>query len=116
MLLPEESIRNFADRLNTLTNRVHDTITDAAALNDIKYTKFISSISSNLRIKIQEESNTDYKLAVYRAQNLQEIMQNEKILQSCTSTSSTDSVSLQLKHLTEKVTAISLANYTEKDT
>lgn len=42
-------------------------------------------------------------------------MQKKNILQSCTATAETDSISTQLQLLTEKVNALTLTN-TEKDT
>lgn len=68
----------------------------------MKFTKFNSSIAYNSKIKIHEEGTTDYETAVDKAQMLHDIMQNEHILQTCTSTSSADSISAQLKQFTEK--------------
>lgn len=93
-----------------LSSRVHETIKDRTALNDIKNTKFISSIPATLRIKLEEENIFDYDVAVERAQILQNIMQNETIMQSCTSTTAANSISAQLQLLTGKVNALTLTN------
>lgn len=60
--------------------------------------------------------DTDYDIAMKRAQMLQDIIQNESILQTCASTTSASSISAQLKELTHKVNALTINNYMEKDT
>lgn len=112
-LLPQETIRNLAHRLNVLTNRVYDNISDKNALDNIKFTKFVSIIPSNLRIKIQEEEINNYSNAVERSQTLQDISQNEKILQTCPNTTGADSITKQLHELSEKINALSFVSQTK---
>lgn len=114
-LLPQESIRNFAHRLNLLTDSVYNDIKDENALNCIKMTKFISSIPSNLSIKLQEEGINKYDLAVKRAQILQDIFQNRQILQACPSSTSVDSISKQLVELTQKINAFTFSTHDKRN-
>lgn len=43
ILIPQESILHFAHHLNLVTGRVHKTLTDRAAIDNIKFPKFVSS-------------------------------------------------------------------------
>ena len=56
-----------------LSDIIYIQITDATALYQIKFTKFISVISSNIRMELQEEATNDYKAAVDHAQVSQEM-------------------------------------------
>lgn len=105
MLLPSESIKNFAHRLNNLAATVYSDIQDDNAKDRIKFMKFISSIPSNIRIKLQEEGIDDYNAAVARAQTLQEILYNEKILYAGPSTSTSNDLPFaeQLQKISEKL-------------
>lgn len=79
-ILPQESIKNFAHRLNFICSQVYENVKDTESLDSIKFVKFLDCLPSNIRVKIQEENITNYKSAVERAQKLQEIMQDEQIL------------------------------------
>lgn len=108
-LLPAETIKNFAHRLNVLAATVYSDIIDNNARDKIKFMKFLESIPSNLRVKIQEEGITDYKAAVNRAQALHEILHNEKVLHAYPSTSKSDmAFAEQLRDISEKINVLSL--------
>lgn len=108
-LLPAETIKNFAHRLNVLAATVYADITDKNAHDKIKFMKFLEAIPSNLRIKIQEEGIYDYKTAVDRAQVLHEILHTEKVLHAYPSTSKSDiGLAEQLREISEKINVLSL--------
>lgn len=111
-ILPQESIKNFANRINILTPMVYSEIKDENAIDHIKFTKFISTIPANLRIKIREEKISNFKCAVDRAQALQEIMQNEKILQACPPSTSVDNLTDKLNEIAERLNALSFTKHT----
>lgn len=72
--------KNLSHRLNRLAAIIHDDIDSLAALNIIKFYKLISALPSQLRVKINEDNVTDYKLAVDRAQTLQNITIGKNLL------------------------------------
>ena len=116
ILLPQESIKNFAHRINILTPIVYPQVNDKNALDQIKFTKFISSIPSNFRTKLQEEDIKLYDLAVQRAQQLQEIAANESILQAQQPPiSSVNTLSKQIVELSEKINRFTFSADTKKD-
>lgn len=104
-LLPQESIKHFAHRLHVLTLQAYNEVSDPIALNCLKYNKFISCLPSSLRIKLLEENVTKFNCAVDRAQQLQDIMANELVVQS-TQPSSLNLITTNLQNLTEKVNAL----------
>lgn len=116
ILLPAESIKNFAHRLNVLVSRVYPEILDRVAINNIKFLKFISAIPSNLRMKLQEEGISDYHQAVTRAQNLQEITNNEKLLNAHATPVSESIFEETLKNLNEKINALQLTSQNNTQT
>ena len=113
VMLPQETIKNLSHRLNILADIIYSRITDPTALDQIKFTKFISVIPSNIRIKLQEENINDYKTGIQRAQVLQEINVNEKILTNQASNPVLTNLSERVLHLTEKLDAFTFANSKE---
>ncbi len=81
-LLPQESMKHFAHRLHVITLQAYNEITDPTALNCLKYNKFISCLPSSIRIKLLEENITKFDHAVNRAQQLQDILAHELVVQS----------------------------------
>lgn len=74
-LIPGESIKNFAHRLDTLTDKVYPNILDTNAINAIKFQKFFTALPSELKAKIHEHSIDNYDVAVKTAQHMQEVQQ-----------------------------------------
>lgn len=107
-MLPQETIKNIAHRINNVTLMVYPQINEEA-LNEIKFMKFLSVIPSSIRIKIQEENITDYRIAITRAQALQDIFSNEKILQSHSSDFQSDTISKKLNEISENLLALTIS-------
>ena len=102
-MLPQESIKNFAHRLNSLTSKVYD-ITDQNILDNIKFIKLIGALPPNIRTKILEENVKIYQEVVNRAQQLQDIACNEAILVG--RRDNNDAISVKLNELSEKINAL----------
>lgn len=68
-LLMDESIMNFAHRINALVGRVYPELADPKALNDIKLVILNKGLPHDLRTKILSENIKDFDLAVEKAQN-----------------------------------------------
>lgn len=105
-MLPQESIKNFAHRLSVLSGKVY-TMSTPADLENVKYIKFISSIPSNIRVKLQEEGTKTFPEAVKRANELQQILQNEALLQVNPTNLSVNTITEQLTELSEKINMLS---------
>ena len=115
VILPQETIKHFAHRLNRLVSLVYTDIQDVKSLESVKLHKFISTIPPNLRIKLQEEQINYYKKAVDRAQTLQDIALNETLLNQMMQNPTVNKISQQLVELTEKVNSLSFTNNTQGD-
>lgn len=72
ILLVQQSVPNFAHGLIVLTDKIHNTITNKNIVDNIKFTLFVSSTSSKIKIKLQKEKIGDYRKAVECAQTLQQ--------------------------------------------
>lgn len=68
-LMPFETIKNLAYRLNILAATVYANLQDPKARDTVKFMKFIDAISSQVRSKIREARITDYRAAVERDMN-----------------------------------------------
>lgn len=100
-LLPQESIKNFAHRLDSLTAKVYN-IKDSDSLNNIKFIKLIGSLPSNIRVKILEEDIKLYPELVNRAQQLQDIFCSEALLIN----NENGSINSKLNALAEKINSL----------
>lgn len=108
-MLPQETIKNFAHRLNVLSSKVYTNIKDKESIDHIKFVKFVACLPSNIRVKLQEEDIKTFDKAVDRAQILQDIFVQEQILIQ-PATHSIDSVQEQLTKLTEKINYLTLSD------
>lgn len=82
----DESIQNFAHRLDSLAPKVHEVIKDKEALNAIKFNKFISVIPNNFHIHILQNNIKTYSNAVDKAALLEVCnINNQFICQATTS-------------------------------
>ena len=115
ILLPQESIKIFAHRINILTTIVYPQVNDKNALDQVKFTKFFSCIPSNFCMKLQEEGIKFYDLAVQLTQQLQEIAANEGILQTQQSISCVNNLSQQIVEFSEKINAFTFFCRHKKD-
>lgn len=104
-----ESIKHFAHRLQVITSQAYQNISDEKAINTIKFNKFISALTPNLRIKLREENIENFTDAVKRAQALQEILQNELSVQPENS-AAINNISSHLADLATKVNALTISN------
>lgn len=87
-LLPHESIKNFAHKLNLLSTKVYPEIFYKDALNHIKFVKSLACLPSTIKVKLQEENINSYEKAVDRAQTLQDIFVHDSVLSASASTHS----------------------------
>lgn len=87
-MLPSESIKNLAHRLNVLVAQAYPNIKDTQAINDIKFNKFLVCVPSDIRVKILENDIKDYETAVFKAQKLQEISIQDSVINAINAPSS----------------------------
>lgn len=111
-LLPQESIKNFAHRLNVLYTKVYPHIKDKPTVDNFKLIKFLHCLPCKLKTKIQAEAITDYDTAVDRAQTLFEIYQQKEIIDTPSSSVPLSDFQQQLLTLTEKINTLSFQNAT----
>jgi outer membrane murein-binding lipoprotein Lpp len=111
IILPDESVKHFAHRLNVTTRDAYPDISDQNALNSIKLNKLLSSLPTNLRIKLREENIRDFQKATTRAQELQDIILNE-LLPNNSSAQCINTISANLANLTSKVDSLA-QNHTQ---
>lgn len=97
-LNPDESIRNFAHRLNVVTSRVYKDLSDNA-MSKIKFTKFMASLPSNIRLSLLQTEISDYSAAVEKAQKLQNQLNKDKVLINANSDSVVNTLSCELLQL-----------------
>lgn len=108
-LAEEETIKNFAHKLNVITRNAYPDITDQTAIDSIKLNKFLNVLPINLRIKLREEKIKNFEAAISRASELREIMQSELRTQD-SSAQCFNIISTNLANLTNKVDALAQAN------
>lgn len=113
-MLPQETVKNFAHRLNVLSSKVYTNINDKESKDHIKFVKFVACLPSNIRVKLQEEGIKDFDKAVDRAQVLQDIFVQEQILISNPICETMDSVQQQLNMLTEKINYLTFSDHNNK--
>lgn len=107
IMRPQESVKNFAHRLDTLFTTGFPGVKDPLAVNEMKLNKFLFALPAKFRIKIQEENINEYKKAVVRAQRLQEIEVNEKFVDHPAASANVTTISDQLVNLVaEKINAL----------
>lgn len=76
----DESIPNFAHRLNSLAPKAHNAIKDKEALNAIQFNKFISVIPNSYRVHILQNSIQTYNEAVEKAVLLEDCAANSEFI------------------------------------
>jgi hypothetical protein len=101
-MLPGETIKNLAHRLDILTHNVYTNIKDKAALDEIKYVKFTQVLPPDIRLLILQNNITTYDEAVKRATLAQDCFINNKVLSSINVPESTESEHI-VNALTNKV-------------
>lgn len=102
-LLPRETVRNLAHRINVLVQKVHAEVTDQNALNSIKYTKLLTALPQDIRMKIMETNIKDFDRAVNRAQQLQDLSIENLVLNQVCTTEEPSSFQAELHALRETV-------------
>lgn len=108
-ILPHESIKNFAHRLNVLVTKVYPEIIDKDSSNHIKYVKFLSCLPSSIRRKLLEEDVKTYPKAVERAQVLQDIFVQDNVFTTSDSFQATEQLQSKIAELTEKINNLNFA-------
>jgi len=77
--LPTESILNFSHRLDVAARKVYKNLNEEN-LNQVKFVKFLSVISPEIRLSLLQQDVKEYKLAVTKANQLQQILlTNQKL-------------------------------------
>lgn len=74
MILPSESVKSMAHRLNSLIAKVYPTLKDINSINEIKFSHFIAALPHDIKITLLKENITKFDAAVDRAQALQDIL------------------------------------------
>lgn len=114
-LLPGETIRNLAHRLNVLIARVYPTISDVTALNAIKKNKFLESIPVNIRVKLLEYNIDSYDETVAKAQHLQDIFAQSALLQGESSSQPFAEISAQINSLQSQIKDLNVNNSSDNN-
>lgn len=105
-MLPAESVKNLAHRLNVLTRKVYPNINNESDLENIKFVKFLQIIPSDIRLKILQDGITQYTPAVEKAQLFQEHSIQNEVLNNITFPSISSNFSEQLKTLQDQINSI----------
>lgn len=113
-LLPHESIKNFAHRLNVLAAKVYPQIFDKEALDHIKFVKLLACLPSTIKVKLQEEGIISYTKAIDRAQTLQDIFIQDNVLSANASCNASDTLQSQIAELSERINNLNFAQPAQK--
>lgn len=73
MLMPNETVRSLAHRINTTFTKVYPAITDPVAVDTLKFTHLMNALPHNIKLDLLRENINHYDVAVTRAQELQNI-------------------------------------------
>lgn len=93
-LLPAETIKSMAHRLEGIVHSVYRDIKDESSILSIKFNHFLQAVPGPMRAKLMEENVNDFHSAVKRAQQLQNI-------QSATSTSVSNQIHTPVNEFNE---------------
>lgn len=105
--MPAETIKNLAHRFKVLAANVYADKQDPQARDTVIYMKFLQVIPWNLRIKIKEEGIADYRAAVEKKHDLQEILHKEKVLYALPSMPKSEyNFEEQLLEISQKINAL----------
>lgn len=111
-----ESVRNLAHRLDSLAPRAHENIKDKAALDAIKFNKFISIIPNNYRIHILQNNIKTYTEAMEKAILLQDCeVNNEFICQTSSSSTPLQEIRSELNAIKETVSHFENSSHQSKN-
>ena len=114
-MLPQETVKHFAHRLNKLTAVILKNVKDETALYALRLDKLHRALPPNLHTKLYEEDIQDYNSAVEHAQKLQEISINEHLLNTI-SQPPPDPVAQKLDELAQKINTLSFAMKSQETT
>lgn len=118
-MLPGESIKNLSHRLNYLTNKVYNEITDTNALDQIKFTKFTQVIPGEIRLPILQAGIKSYDEAVAKATTIQDCIAQNNILNGTSQIHDSDpqinNIQMQLTDLNQQIKALNEHQAPSKD-
>lgn len=112
-ILPDETIKSVAHRLNILIHKVYPNVLDKDSLQQIKKTHLIQALPIMIRTKILEEKIDTYDQIVARAHELQSIHATALTHQS-SHLSKFDELSKQINFISEKLNHINVSKNDEK--
>ena len=93
-MLPQESVRNLAHRINLAFHRTFpEDDTHSATANRAKLYKLIKVLPAEVRLKIMQDNITEYSTAVEKAALIQDCLRNNKIF------SNTENINPQMELL-----------------
>lgn len=98
-MLPHETISNLSHRLEFLTHKVYNKVTDPQALDQIKYVKLLKVIPPNYRLLIMQNNITNYKIALEKARLAQDCEIQNSVLSNTPAVAEKD----RFLELTEQV-------------
>lgn len=100
----DESVRNFAHRLDSLAPKAHESVKDREALNSIKFNKFISVIPNGFRVHILQNNIKTYNEAVEKAILLEDCAaSNEYICQASAQSTPIQELRSEINSLRETI-------------
>lgn len=99
-LLPQESIKNLAYRIDSAARKTYTEVTDPKALGQIKFLQFLTALPADLRAKVIDRDTSDYDTAVKVTQRLQDNLRSTSLLDSynvasCTHVNAEPQIELQ---------------------
>lgn len=103
-MLPGESIKNLAHRINVHIQNTYPTITDVNSINQIKMVEFLNKIPISMKIDILKSNISDYPNAVKRATLLQNIELQQNILNTTLPNTEVLNLNAQLNAISQQIT------------
>lgn len=111
-LLPGESIRSLAHRLDNLVQKIYHKVNDKSSILAIKHIHLVKALPVSISNKLLEENVDNYECAVKRAQQLQDIYANNS---NNAGNSKLDELTKQVQNMSEKINFINQTNDTQDD-
>lgn len=81
-LLPQETIKNLAHRIDAAAGKTYTAVTDPRALGQIKVLQFLTALPADLRSKVIDHDTTNYDATVKLAQRFQDNQRSSSLLDS----------------------------------
>lgn len=91
-LLPGETVRNLAFRIETMTSKTYPLVSDPAVLNQIMSVQLLNALPMSIQEKLMLDDDSDFKKLVEKAHKIALRSQNLKLLEANTITASTSTL------------------------